>query len=370
MRSRNFNSALLFSLCFKYGISFAAYSYLPYCLLVYSATISPFGFCCMKVLFIGGTGNISLSASRLLLSRGCDLWLLNRTGSHVDLPSAHFICGDIDTPQAHRHLDDFEWDAVVNWIAFTPEHIERDIQLFRGKARQYIFISSASCYQNPGPTPYITERTPLENPFWEYSRNKIAAERTLMSAYEREGFPATIVRPSHTYSTVIPLTIGGWTEYTAVARMKQGKPVVVQGDGTSVWTLTHAEDFARGFAGLVGNAKAIGEDFHITSDEFLTWDTIYQLTAEAAGCEARIVHVTSERICALNPDYTGTLLGDKSVSAIFDNSKIKALVPDFRAEIPYREGIKRTIAWFEADPARQRINPATDAFIEKLITLA
>ena len=319
----------------------------------------------MKILFIGGTGNISLSSSHRLLAQGHELWLLNRTGAHPALPGAKFICGDIANVQ--QQLVGHEWDVVVNWIAFTAADAERDIDLFRDRTRQYVFISSASCYQNPGPTPYITERTPLENPFWEYSRNKIAAERSLTAAYEATGFPATIVRPSHTYSTVIPLTIGGWQEYTAVARMKQGKPVVVQGDGTSVWTLTHAEDFARGFVGLLGNNAAIGEDFHITSDEFLTWDTIYQLTAEAAGCEARIVHVTSDRICAMDAEYTGTLLGDKSVSAIFDNSKIKRLVPDFRATIPYREGIKRTIAWFEADPARQVIDPTTDAFIDRLI---
>jgi nucleoside-diphosphate-sugar epimerase len=319
----------------------------------------------MKILFIGGTGNISLASSRLLLTMGHDLWLLNRTGSHPDLPGAKFIRGDIADAQAQ--LLGHEWDVVVNWIAFTAADVERDMRLFRDKTRQYVFVSSASCYQNPGPTPYITERTPLENPFWEYSRNKIAAERALVSAHEKWRFPATIVRPSHTYSTVIPLTIGGWQEYTAVARMKQGKPVVVQGDGTSVWTLTHAEDFACGFSGLLGNSGAIGEDFHITSDEFLTWDRIYQLTAEAAGCEAHIVHVTSERICAMDANYTGTLLGDKSVSAIFDNSKIKRLVPGFRAAIPYREGIKGTIAWFEADPARQVVDPATDAFIERLI---
>jgi nucleoside-diphosphate-sugar epimerase len=321
----------------------------------------------MKILFIGGTGNISLATSRALLSQGHELWLLNRTGQHPELVGAHFIRGDINSGQAQQQVQEQVWDVVVNWIAFTAADVIRDIELFRANTRQYVFISSASCYQNPGPTPRITERTPLDNPFWEYSRNKIAAERTLMTAFERDHFPATIVRPSHTYSTVIPLTIGGWEEYTAVARMKQGKRVVVQDDGASLWTLTHAEDFACGLIGLLGNRAAVGDDFHITSDEFLSWDTIYQLTAEAAGCEARIVHVPSDRICALAPDYTGTLLGDKAVSTIFDNSKIKRLVPTFRAEIPYREGIKRTIAWFEADSRRQAINPATEALIERLI---
>lgn len=322
----------------------------------------------MKILFIGGTGNISLSVSRQLLAQGHQLWLLNRSGSHPELPSARWIQGDITSPGIGALLAGHTWDCVVNWIVFTPQEQLRDIGLFRECTRQYVLISSASCYQNPGPTPYITERTPLENPFWEYSRNKIAAERALMAAFEQQGFPATVVRPSHTYSTVLPLSIGGWKEYTAVARMKQGKPVVVQGDGTSVWTLTHAEDFAQGFIGLLGNPAAIGEDFHITSDEFLTWDSIYELTAAAAGAEARIVHVTSDRICEMDPEYRGTLLGDKSVSAIFDNRKLLRLVPQFKAQIPFREGIKRTIDWFEADPARQWIDPQTDAFIERLIS--
>lgn len=322
----------------------------------------------MKILFIGGTGNISLSVSRQLLELGHELWLLNRSGAHPDLASARWIGGDIGSPTLKSQLAGHEWDCVVNWIVFTAEDLARDLEIFHNRTHQYVLISSASCYQNPGPTPYITEKTPLENPFWDYSRHKIAAERRLMSAFERDQFPATIVRPSHTYSTVLPLTIGGWKEYTAVARMKQGKPVVVQGDGTSVWTLTHAEDFARGFIGLLGNPRAIGEDFHITSDEFLTWDTIYQLTAAAVGAEAKLIHVTSDRICQLDPQYTGTLLGDKSVSAIFDNSKIKRLVPEFQAQIPYREGIRRTIAWFEADQRRQWIDPQTDAFIERLIS--
>lgn len=321
----------------------------------------------MKILCIGGTGNISFAVSRLLLAERQNLWLLNRTGAHAELADAYFIKGDIKDPGIALTLADHEWDAVINWIAFTPADVQRDIELFRGRTRQYVFVSSASCYQNPGPTPYITEKTPLENPYWEYSRNKIAAERVLMAAFEREQFPGTIVRPSHTYSTVLPLTIGGWQEYTTVARMKQGKPIVVQGDGTSLWTLTHAEDFARGFCGLLGNRGAIGEDFHITSDEFLTWDTIYQLTAAAVDREAHIVHVTSDKICQMDPDYRGTLLGDKSVSAVFDNSKIKKLVPGFTARIPYKEGIKTTIAWFEADSRRQLIDPQTDAFIERLI---
>lgn len=325
----------------------------------------------MKILFIGGTGNISLSSSQRLLNKGHTLWVLNRSGYCQELPTAHCIKQDIhQIATAQTQLKQHQWDVVVNWVAFNAQDVQRDIQLFRGKTSQYVFISSASCYQNPGPSAVITEQTPLENPHWQYSRDKIDAEYALRSAFEAENFPVTIVRPSHTYSRVIPLTIGGWTEYTAVARMKAGKPVVVQGDGNALWTLTHAEDFARGFCGLLGNKKAIGEDFHITSDEFLSWNQIYQHTAAAVGAKANIVHVTSDKICQLDASYTGSLLGDKSVSAIFDNRKIKALVPEFEAKIPYKEGIKRSLKWFEAKPERQVIDPDTNAFIEKLIALA
>ncbi len=320
----------------------------------------------MKILFIGGTGNISSAVSEQLIGLGHELWLLNRTGSAA-IKGAHSLLGDIHNPAVNSQLNDHHWDVVVNWIAFTPADIQRDIDLFSNKTQQYVFISSASCYQNPGPSALITERTPLSNPYWDYSRNKIAAEHALMASYKQLGFPATIVRPSHTYSRVIPLTIGGWTEYTCVARMKKGLPIVVQGDGTSLWTLTHARDFAVGFIGLLGRSEAIGEDFHITSDEYLSWNEIYQLTAEAVGVEAEIVHVTSERICQFDPDYRGTLLGDKSVSALFDNSKIKRLVPHFCAKIPYKDGIRETLAWFAADPSRQRVDPDTNQLIERLV---
>jgi nucleoside-diphosphate-sugar epimerase len=326
----------------------------------------------MKILFIGGTGNISLSSSKRLLEQGHELWLLNRTGQCAELTGARYIQGDIYELKdlQRQELSRHEWDVVVNWVAFTEQDVRRDIELFHGKTDQYVYISSASCYQNPGPSAIITERTPLQNPFWEYSRNKIAAEQALNQEYESKGFPATVVRPSHTYSRVIPITIGGWNEYTAVERMKAGKPIVVQGDGNSLWTLTHAEDFALGFCGLLGKSEAIGEAFHITSDHFLSWNEIYQQTAAALGVDANIVHVTSDKICDLDPEYTGTLLGDKSVSAIFDNSKVKSLVPEFEAKIAYAQGIKRVIDWFEAEPSRQFVNPETDAFIDKLISLA
>ncbi|MEY4590219.1 MAG: hypothetical protein RL497_2295 [Pseudomonadota bacterium] len=320
----------------------------------------------MKILFIGGTGNISSAVSAQVLALGHELWLLNRTG--IDgLNGAISLIGDIHSAKTQEELLKHTWDVVVNWVAFNAADITRDCAIFRNKTQQYIFISSASCYQKPGPTPLITEHTPLENPYWEYSRNKIAAEKTLRQASLHEQFPATIVRPSHTYNRVIPLTLGGWTEYTCVDRMKRGLPVVVQDDGTSLWTLTHASDFASGFIGLLGNTNAIGEDVHITSDEVLSWNEIYQLTAAAVGVKAEIVHVASARICQLDPNYTGTLLGDKSVSSIFDNSKIKRLAPSFNAKISYKEGIKRTLAWFEADTKRQIINPETNLFFDKLI---
>ncbi len=322
----------------------------------------------MKVLFIGGTGNISASVSRLCVERGMDLFLLNRGKRGVSIAGARTIPGDISRPDdIARTLGEEQWDAVVNWIAYVPQEVERDIALFGGKTRQYIFISSASAYQKPPTFPVITESTPLFNPFWEYSRNKIACEERLNRAYREDAFPITIVRPSFTYDTVIPLAIGGWDEYTAVDRMKKGKKVIVHGDGTSLWTITHSEDFAKGFVGLIGNRRAIGHPFTITSDEVLTWDQIYNLVAEAAGVEARIVHVSSDFLIRFDKSFEGTLLGDKAHSAIFDNSKIKAFVPDFKSTIPFSEGVKRTLAWFEADPGRRVIRERTNDLFEKVI---
>lgn len=317
----------------------------------------------MKILFIGGTGNISTSVSRLCVEKGWDLWLLNRSGVQ-SIAGARSLQADINSPAAVAQLAKHEWDVVVNWIAFTTADVERDIQLFKGKTAQYIFISSASAYKKPGPTPFITEKTPLENPFWEYSRNKIAAEQRL----QREpDFPYTIMRPSHTYRNTIPISIGGWREYTTVDRIKKGLPIVVHGDGTSLWTLTHADDFAKGFIGLFGHAKALCEDFHLTSDEFLSWNEIYQLLAQAVGKRAEIVHVTSDHICKCDSKYIGDLQGDKTESTLFDNSKIKALVPDFRATIPFSEGIQRAIMEFEANPSQQVINAETNQLIDSLI---
>ncbi len=322
----------------------------------------------MKVLFIGGTGNISTSVSKLCIEKGIDLYLLNRGTRKVKIPGAKIITGDISKPeQLASVLSKHSWDSVVNWIAFTEDDIERDIKLFSGKTKQYVFISSASVYQKPPVHPVITESTPLYNPHWEYSRNKIACEERLNRAYRKEDFPITIVRPSHTYDTVIPVAIGGWTEYTIIERMKKGKKIIVHGDGTSLWTLTHAEDFAIGFTGLIGHQQAIGHAFHITSDEMLTWNQIYETVAEAAGVQADIVHIASDFISKIDQSFEGSLIGDKSASVIFDNTKIKTFVPEFKAVIPFRQGIKRTLDWFEADASRKIVSEETNKLMDKII---
>lgn len=325
----------------------------------------------MRALFIGGTGIISTACTRLAADSGIELTLLTRGLRQADLPAGvRTLHCDIDNPASTQAaLQNESFDVVVDWIAFTPDHIERDLRLFQGRTRQYIFISSASAYQKPPAHYLITESTPLANPFWDYSRNKIACEDLLLRAYRETGFPVTIVRPSLTYGdTQVALVMNSWTQsYTAVARMRQGRKVVVPGDGTSLWTITHNTDFAKGIVGLMGHAQAIGHAFHITTDEVLTWDQIVRITAEAAGVEPRIVHIPSDFIGACLPDRLGSLLGDKSVSAVFDNSKLKRFVPDFRATMPYAEGIRRTLAWFDADPSRQTIDSEADAMLDKLI---
>jgi nucleoside-diphosphate-sugar epimerase len=309
----------------------------------------------MKVLFIGGTGIISSASSRLALDRGIELYLLNRGQSVRPVPDgARILRGDGRDPQSARAaLGDLSFDAVVDWIAFTPDHVEVDLNLFRGRTRQYLFISSASAYQTPPASLPVTESTVLDNPFWEYSRNKMACEERLVRAYREEKYPITIVRPSHTYDrTLLPID-GGWT---AVDRMLRGQKVIVHGDGTSLWTLTHHADFARGLVGLLGNSHAIGEAVHITSDEWLSWNQIFEIIARAAGTEARIAHVPSDLIAAHDPNWGPGLLGDKAHSMIFDNSKIKRLVPDFLCRIPFSRGAEEILAWYNADPARRKVN--------------
>ncbi|GJM41114.1 MAG: hypothetical protein DHS20C20_13960 [Ardenticatenaceae bacterium] len=320
----------------------------------------------MRILFIGGTGIISSACSQLAIDRGYDLTLLNRGQSHRPIPNgAKQIQADIrNLAAAKKALADQYFDVVVNWIAFSPEHIETDLALFNGRTNQYIFISSASAYQTPPAHLPITESTPLYNPHWEYSRQKIACEERLMRAYRESGFPVTIVRPSHTYDqTLLPMRGG----YTTVNRMRQGKKVVVHGDGTSLWTLTHHRDFAVGFVGLLGHPATIGDLLHITSDESLSWNQIFQQVATAAGTNAKIVHIPSDTIARHDADWGSGLLGDKAHSMIFDNSKIKRLVPEFVAKIPFWQGAKEIIAWFDADPKRQAIDQKHDQLLDQLI---
>ncbi len=320
----------------------------------------------MKVLFIGGTGIISSACSQLAVERGIDLYLLNRGQTSRPVPeNVHILQGDIrDRASVNQALGDSMFDVVVNWIAFTPDHIETDLLLFRHRTQQYIFISSASVYQTPPLNLPVTESTPLDNPYWAYSRAKIACEARLIQAYREEKFPITIVRPSHTYdSTLLPM--GG--KYTVLNRMRQGKKVIVHGDGASLWVLTHHRDFAKGFVGLLGNNHALGEAFHITSAELLSWNQIFEIMAQAAGTKANIVHIPSDFIARFDPEWGASLLGDKSHSMIFDNTKIKRVVPDYVATIPFVRGAEEIMAWYDADPTRQVIDEDWDHLMDNII---
>jgi nucleoside-diphosphate-sugar epimerase len=278
---------------------------------------------------------------------------------------ARVLTADVHNPTAvDAALGAQTFDVVVNWIAYTPDRIEADLALFRGRTGQYVFISSASAYLTPPVSLPVTESTPLANPYWEYSRNKIACEEMLLQAYRDEGFPVTIVRPSHTYDrTSIPVHGG----YTVIDRMRKGKKVVVHGDGTTLWVLTHHRDFAKGFVGLLGNNHAIGEVFHITSDELLTWNTIVELLAKAAGTTADIVHIPSGVIARYDEDWGASLLGDKTHCMIFDNSKIKRAVPGFESTIPFSKGVEEIIAWYDEEPARQVVDERVDTMLDRLI---
>jgi len=322
----------------------------------------------MKVLFIGGTGNISTAVSNRALAQGVELYVLNRGKTACAIPGVKPLICDINNSQEMQALTrKNSFDVVVNWIAFTPQDIERDYQLFKGRTGQYIFISSASAYQKPPLFPYITESTPLYNPYWEYSQNKIYCETLLNRYYQDDNFPITIVRPSLTYDTVFPIAIGGWKCFTLADRLLKGKQIIIHGDGTSLWTVTHADDFAKGFVGLLGHAQATGNAFHITSDEVLTWNQIYQTIADGLDAEMHAVHIPSDFIAQVCPEMRGGLLGDKAHSAIFDNSKIKSYVPDFTATIPFKQGIARTIAWFQANSSRRFVNDEVNLNMDKVL---
>ena len=320
----------------------------------------------LKVLFIGGTGVISSACSRVAVEHGIDLFVLNR-GRSTDRPlppGVTTLRADVREPRSVRQeIKDLHFDAVVDWVAFTPDQVRTDIELFSGRTGQYVFISSASAYQTPPARVPVTESTPLRNPFWAYSRGKIACEDVLVAAYREQGFPATIVRASHTYDqTTVPFD-GRWT---VLGRMLAGKPVIVHGDGTSLWTLTHHDDFARAFVPLLAHPRTLGEAIQITSDDVLTWNQIAEALAAALGVSVRAVHVPSDAIAAADPDWGAGLLGDKAHSMIFDNAKVRGLVPGWRAVIPFEQGAREIADWYRADPARQVTDARLDAVMDKL----
>ena len=327
----------------------------------------------MKILFIGGTGVISSACADLAVARGHDLFVLNRGAStkHPLPDGVTLLHGDIHADEAHLAslVAGHRFDAVVDYIAFSPNDIQRDLRLFRDRTDQCMFISSASAYQKPVKNYLITEETPLENPYWEYSRNKIACEDLLMKEYRQHGFPVTIIRPSHTYGySQIPFGVSSWRDpWTVIDRMKRGKKVIVPGDGTSLWVLTWNEDFAKGLVGLLGNPKAVGEAFQITSDEVLSWEQIHLEAYQALGLEPNVIHIPSDFIARFDEHAVGSLIGDKSNSVVFDNSKIRRYVPGFKCEVRWAEGLRRSLAWFEAHPEFQTVDHEADEMWDGII---
>ena len=328
----------------------------------------------MKILLIGGTGTISSAITRQLARSGHEVWLLNRGTRMDEVPGGvEQLVADIDDAETvQRLLDGKQFDAVCEFIGFVPEQVERDIRLFRERTKQYVYISSASAYAKPARSPYITEGTALSNPYWLYSRNKIVCEELLMREYRSSAFPVTIVRPSHTYcERSVPLSVheprGSWT---VLKRMIEGRPVLVHGDGSSLWTMTWNEDFARGFVGLLGNPKAIGETFQIMSDEQLTWNQIYECVGDALHVRPRLYHVASDFLAAVCPkdyDLEGNLIGDKAATVIFDCTKLKRAVPGFQATTRFDEGVRRCVDYILAHPDLQQEDPAFDAWCDKVI---
>ena len=323
----------------------------------------------MKVLFIGGTGTISSGCLLPALEKGHELFVFNRGLHAPELPR-----GIVHIKGNARNKDDMiklasgrRFDVVVNWIGFTVNDVALDLEVFGGKVSQYIYISSASVYQKPPNHYLVTESTPLGNPFNEYSRNKIACGEFLMKAYRETGFPATIVRPSHTYGVNIPSNLPGVVDYTLVERMRAGKEVVVHGDGESLWTMTHNSDFAVAFTDLIGNMRTIGEAYHITSDEVLSWNQIFKITARECGGTANIVHMPSGFIYSVNPKAGTPLLGDRAYSIVFDNTKIKRVSPQFQAKVSFAEGVRRAVAYYESHPEKKTINPQSVAVLEEIL---
>ena len=328
----------------------------------------------MKILMIGGTGTISSAITRQLAESDNELWLLNRGNRRSEVPaSVKQVIVDIDdTEKVLQLLGNAQFDTICEFIGFLPSQVERDIRLFQGRTRQYVYISSASAYNKPAASHVITEGTALANPYWEYSRNKIACEDLLMKEYREKGFPVTIIRPSHTYcERAVPLSVHGLKgSWQVLKRMLEGKPVLIHGDGSSLWTLTWNEDFAKGFIGLLGNPKAIGEAFQIMSDESLSWNQIYQCVANALAVELRPYYVASDFLAATSPqewDFTGNLIGDKAVTVCFDCSKLKRAVPGFQCTTRFDEGVRRCVAYSLAHPERQEEDPEFDQWSDSVI---
>ena len=328
----------------------------------------------MKILMIGGTGTISSAITRQLAESGHDLWLLNRGNRKDEVPAGvkQLIADVNDEAEVLRQIGSEFFDAVCEFIGFLPSQVERDLRLFAGRTRQYVYISSASAYHKPVASPVITEGTSLANPYWQYSRDKIACEELLMREYREKGFPVTIVRPSHTYcERAVPLSVHGLKgSWQVISRMLAGKPVIIHGDGSSLWTLTWNQDFARGFVGLLGNPKAIGEAFQIMSDESLTWNQVYQCVADALGVPLRACHVASEFLAAVAPrewDFTGNLLGDKAATVVFDCTKLKRAVPGFQCTTPFHQGVRRCIDHLTAHPELQMEDPEFDVWCDRVI---
>ena len=330
----------------------------------------------MKALFIGGTGTISMAiVKRLATELGWEVWLLNRGNRKAEIPEGvHQIIADVNNEaDVAEKTKDMKFDVVSDFIAFTVDAVERDYRLFQGKTKQYMFISSASAYHKPAASYVITEGTTLANPHWEYSRNKIACEDFLMEKYRTEGFPVTIIRPSHTYDERnVPLGVHGKRGfYQVIKRMQEGKPVIIQGDGTSLWTVTFNKDFAIGYTGLMGNPHAIGEAFQITGDETLTWNQIYQTIADALGVELKARHVSSEFLSAAGDkygfDFEGSLIGDKAVSVVFDNSKLKRAVPDMRTTVRFDQGVRIALEYVLSHPECQVEDPEFDAWCDRVL---
>ena len=327
----------------------------------------------MKALIIGGTGTISSAVVELLIEKNWEVYVLNRGTGRKELPSSvKQITVSIDDEAAvSEKLAGVHFDSVCEFIGFVPAQLERDYRLFKGKTEQYIFISSASAYHKPARSHIITEGTTLANPHWEYSRNKIACEEYLMKLYREEGFPVTIVRPSHTYDERnIPVGAHGKNgSWQVIKRIMDGKPVIVQGDGSSLWTLTYNTDFAVGFVGLMGNPHAVGEAFHITSDESLTWNQIYETIAGALGVQLKPYHAATDFLAEVGNqyDFEGGLLGDKSVTVVFDNSKLKRIVPEYNAVVSFKEGVRRALDYILAHPECQVEDPEFDEWCDKVI---